>query len=170
MGALAGYAFAQAPTPNPVPFGPGGMMGGRGMRGGMMGGQGGYGARGGMMQNGEFGPMHEYMEAAMAKALGMDVEDLEAAIDSGKTMWDVAQEKGISQDEFFTLMQTARGEALKQMVADGVITQAQADWMLQRGPGGMGGGRGGRGGSGCPMNGGGRFAPQTTPATPNTNS
>ncbi len=170
LGAVAGLVYAQAPTPNPVPFGPGGMMGGRGGRGGM-----GGGMMGGYAQTGETGPMHEVMVAAMAKALNMEVKDLEAALDSGKTMWDVAQEQGLSQEQFVAAMQSAREAALKQMVADGVITQAQADWMLQRGMGGRGGNAGN-----CPgMNGGqrgpgrgaggGRWNPQPAPATPTNN-
>jgi hypothetical protein len=150
LGALvvAGYAFAQSPTPVPqFPFG--GMMGGR-QRGGMMGGY------GNGSSNGQYGPMHEYMEKAFAEALGISQDDLEAELDGGKTMWQVAQEKGKTLEEFQKLMVDARTNAFKQMVADGVITQAQADWMLSRmqNMGGQGGGRfGGQGG--CPGMGGG---------------
>ncbi len=170
VGALvvAGYAFAQTPSPSPVPqfpFGPG-MMGGR-QRGGMMGG---YSA------NGQFGygPMHEYMEKAYAEALGISQDDLEAALASGKTMWQVAQEKGLTQAQFQTAVKDAVANAFKQMVADGVLTQAQADWMSSRMQNmwGQGGALGGFGG--CPGMGGGfgsgGFGPgwrwNTTPSQP----
>lgn len=168
---VAGYAYAQAPTPPPNPWGRGGMMGGygggmMGGRGGMMGGYGGYGA--GMMAGGYYNSMHSYMVAAVAKALGMTTDDLNAALTSGKTMWQVAQEKGKTADEFQKIMVDARKTALDQMVADGVITQAQADAMLarmQNMP--MWGGANGPGG--CPMGGSGRggrwnTGPQTTPS------
>jgi hypothetical protein len=166
VGALvvAGYAFAQTPTPVPqFPFGRG-MMGGR-QQGGMMGGYG---------NTGQHGPMHEYMEKAFAEALGLTQEDLETALDSGKTMWQVAQEKGLTQEQFQQAMLEARQNAFEQMVADGVITQTQANWMLShmQNLGGQGGRFGGQGG--CPGMGGSYSGPgsqwnspsaQPTPST-----
>lgn len=149
----AGFAYAQEPQPTePVPLGPG--YG----RGGMMG-------RWNQGAAGSYGPMHEAMVAAMAEALGMTAEELNAELAAGKTMWQVAEAKGLSLEDFQTLMLDARKAALEKLVADGVITQAQADWMLSRMQGmwGRGGGQGG-----CPMHGGGGrwSAPpaQTTPA------
>ena len=147
---VAGFALAQTPTPSAPDgaYGPG-MMGGRGgmMRGfgGMMGGQRGEGG---------YGPMHEYMEKAMAEALDMTEEELEEQLAAGKTMWQVAEEKGLTWEEFTKVMTEARTAALKQMVEDGVITQEQAEWMSSHMQGMWG--RGGRGG--CPGMGGG-YAP-----------
>ena len=58
-------------------------------------------------------------------------------------------------EQYQKVMLDARTNAFKQMVADGVITQAQADWMLSRmgGQAGQNGGFGGQGG--CPGMGGG---------------
>ena len=117
--AVAGFAFAQKPTP-PVPFGPG-MMGGNG--GGMM---------GGWQSEDGYGPMHEVMQDAMAEALGITHAELEERLAAGDTAWTIAQEKGLTQDEFVQLMSDARSAALNQLVADGVLTQEQADWMLSR--------------------------------------
>jgi hypothetical protein len=169
------YAYAQTPTP---PFTPGsqfgGMMRGRGgmggMRGGMMGGQGGQYA----------GSMHTYMVEAVAKALDISVDDLNAELTAGKTMWQVAEDKGLTQEQFTTVMQDARKVALAKMVEDGVITQEQADWMLSRmagqnvtgqdGPNGCPGmgGQGGFGGGRMGPGGGGRWNNQPAPA-PTTN-
>ncbi len=95
--------------------------------------------RGGMMgrwtqsgATGQYGPMHEYMVGAMAEALGMTDEELDAELAAGKTMWQVAEEKGLSTEEFQQLMIDARTSALEKMVADGVLTQEQADWMQSR--------------------------------------
>jgi len=141
---------AQEPTPEPPP-------GGR------------YGPRSGMMGGG-YGWMADYreqMHAALAEALGMTEEEFEAArFAQGKSLVQIAEEQGLSADEASQALADARAKVLDQMVADGVITQEQADWMASHmqggsaqrrsfyGPGGMmlgGGGRGARGGVvGCP--------------------
>lgn len=93
-----------------------------------------------------------------AKALGITTDELQAAYDEGKPLAVLIYELGLDRTTLRTNMQTAFDEALQQAVADGVITQAQAD-QLQDGPGfgagprGMGGPRvpggfGGRGGFG----------------------
>jgi len=159
-----GLAFAQAPTPTPYPFGPG-MMGGRG---GMMGGFGGM--MGGWRSNGtqgtgNYGSMHEYMTQAFASALGITDEELDAQLAKGQSMWQIAQAKGYTEAQFSDLMLKTRTEAFKKMVADGVLTQAQADLMLNRMNSMMGNGSGG-GFGGCMGGGYGRgqapVAPQST--------
>jgi len=121
------YANAQSPTP-PAPQAPFGQGPGSGM---MNPGRMGSGMRG-MMQPGRFGPMHEYMQAALAEAMGMSEADLQAAFAEGKTMWQVAQDKGLSAEEFQKVMVEARKTAIAKMVEAGIITQVQADWMLSR--------------------------------------
>lgn len=106
---------------------------GRGMMGGGM-------YAGGMMGNGNM-PMHDYMEAAFAQSLGMTEAELESELAAGKTMWQVAQEKGKTDAEITSLMTAARSQALQGMVAAGTISQEQANAMQQRmdqgaGPGG----------------------------------
>jgi hypothetical protein len=145
----AGFVYAQAPTPQtPVPgsgYGPG-MMNGQSNRGGMMGGQ---GARGGMMNQNAAGTqdglLHDEMIAVYAEKLGISVEDLNARLTKGETMSQIASSKGLTADQFTTLMADARSQAIDQAVKDGTLTQAQADWMKQRGAGMMAGGRGMRG-------------------------
>jgi hypothetical protein len=110
---------------------------------------------GGAGVDGQYGPMHDYMEKAFAEALGIPQADLETALASGKTMWQVAQEKGLTLAQFQKVMLDARQNAFKQMVADGVLTQAQADWMLSRMQNMMGQGGGFTGQGGCPGMGGG---------------
>ena len=120
---LAGLAYAQTPNPPApeTPAGPGMMNPGR-MGRGMF----------GMRSSRGFGPMHEYMEEALAKAMGVTEEELEAAFSEGKTMWQLAEEKGMSAEEFKKVMVEARKTAIAEMVTAGIITQAQADWMLNR--------------------------------------
>jgi hypothetical protein len=119
----AGVAFAQTPSPQ----GPGGygqgMMGGRGAHS-MMG-------QGGPV-DGSYGPMHEYMVATFAEALNLTPAELQAYLDAGETMWQVAESQGITLETFRILMLEARADALQQAVEAGTITSEQADWMSQR--------------------------------------
>lgn len=91
-------------------------------------------------------------DALLAKALGMSVEDLQAAYANGETLSTLMRAKGLDAATVREKLQTAYTEALAQAVKDGVITQAQADAMAKDGrgfgmmPGGMpmpGEGRGG---------------------------
>jgi hypothetical protein len=108
----------------------------------MMGGRGGFGGQ----ANGSYGPLHDYMFPAVAEALGLTSEELQAAHDSGQTFYDIAAAQGLTVEEAQALMADVRAQALEQAVADGKITQEQADWMAQRMQGGMGYGRGACGG------------------------
>lgn len=145
---IAGLAYAQSETPPYPGYGPG-MMGGRG---------GGFGGMMGWNDTGEYGPIHTYMIEAFADALGLDAAELQSRQSEGETLWQIAESLGFSQDEFGQLFVDARTEALNQAAADGVITQEQAEWMIQHmaqrqgagyGPGSgncMGGGVGFQGG------------------------
>ena len=124
---VAGFAYAQSQTPPPPDgptYGPGmmGRWGGRGFGQGMM----------GRWSRGGYGPMHEYMVDAFAEALNLTHEELEAKLGDGETMWSIAQAQGLSDEEIADLMVEARTKALEQAVADGALTQEQADWMIQR--------------------------------------
>jgi len=127
----AGYVYAQTATPQAPGFGPG--MGGRGQRGG------------GMMANGQEGFLHDEMVAAFASKLGLSASELEARLDKGETMAQIAYSKGFSADQFTAMMTEARAQTVDKAVKDGKLTQQQADWMKQRGAGAVGGGRGMRG-------------------------
>ena len=182
--AAAGLVYAQDATPT-TPTTP------WGGRGGMMGGYAGYagsagatgetwaGHMGGMMagyagaaRGTGTGPMHTYMVEAFAEALGMSVEDVQAEFDAGKTMWQIAADQGLDDEQVKGVMIQARTVALNAMVADGVLTQEQADFMLERmntmmagdfTPGScpMNGGAAGAGFRGG--RGGGRWSQPTTP-------
>ncbi len=118
----AGYVYAQSQTP-PAGFAPGSGMSPQGMRP----------ARGGFRGQGD-SPLHDYMVAALADAFGLTPEELETMHDNGTTLWDYAAEQGMTVADFQAAMESARTTALEQAVADGVITQEQADWMSSHGP------------------------------------
>ena len=143
---------AQEPTPeSQVPFGrTGGGFGMRGFRGGMFGGAGG----------GQW-----TMFDTAAEALGLTPEELFAELHAGKSLDEIAEAQGVEIEALQDAMKAARSEAMRQAieqaVADGTMSQEQADWMLEglekgftpgeRGFGPGFGGRGrGRGGCSCP--------------------
>jgi hypothetical protein len=101
----------------------------------------------------QMGTLHEYMEKALAGKLGIPVATVESQFDGGKSLYQIALDNGITQADLPAFMLEVRTQALKAAVADGVISQAQADWMVQRGNRGMGNGAGMMNGSGR-MNGG----------------
>ena len=82
-------------------------------------------------------------EALMAEALGITVEELQAARDEGKSHKELMEDLGLDKETVRQNMQTAHEAAIQQAVADGVITQEQADQILSgEGHGGFGGPRG----------------------------
>ena len=101
-------------------FGPG--MMGRGFGRGMMGRSLGWG----MM-----GDSQDSLIAVAADKLGMTVDELTTRLQGGKTVADLAQEKGVDLQTIVDAFMAARQEALNQAVTDGKITQEQADQMLE---------------------------------------
>ena len=98
------------------------------------------------------------LEAA-AKVLGMTADELSTALQSGQTLEELATAKGVDLADVQAAIQSAHKEEMraqiKQAVADGTMTQAKADWLLEGldkgyldgGPGfGFGFGHGGHGG------------------------
>jgi polyhydroxyalkanoate synthesis regulator phasin len=102
--------------------GPGG-MGAFGRGRGMMGRQGGFG---GMMAGTEISLL-----GVAAEELGMTLDELTAALQDGKTIADLAAEKGVEPQVIADAFVAQRAEWLAEAVADGRITQQQADWMLE---------------------------------------
>jgi uncharacterized protein YidB (DUF937 family) len=110
----------------------GGMTGGRGMMNGR-----------GMMGSGTFtgtmqmhgammaaGGMHEQVWTAVAKKLGMTYAELNTAVQNGQTVSQLAQAKGISLDELKAAALNTMKSSFADLVKQGVMTQEQADWML----------------------------------------
>lgn len=126
--------------------------------------------------------LKSYIEvnAILAEALGMTVDDLEAAL-ADQSLTDLMVERGIDSTTLQANAQAAYEAAVQQAVADGVITQAQADEVLSGsnfnlfgggGHGGRHGGRGSRGGWGfdLPTTPDSTTPDSTTPDTTDTSS
>ncbi len=103
---VAGVVLAQEPTPPADEFTPPGP------------GFGGEGHRGGMME-------------PVAEVLGMTAEEFFAAVEEGQTMAEIAAAQGIELSEVVDALVAPRVEQMEQAVADGYLTQAQAEQMIE---------------------------------------
>ena len=76
---------------------------------------------------------------AAAQALGMTTDELTAQLWAGKTLATIAEEKGVDLVELQATVQAAvqaaqestMRDAINQAVQDGIITQENADWLLE---------------------------------------
>jgi hypothetical protein len=72
---------------------------------------------------------------AAAQALGMTTDELTTALQSGKTLEQLAQEAGVDIQDVQDAIQAARADEMRdriqQAVDDGTITQENADWLLE---------------------------------------
>ena len=98
-------------------------------------------------------------QAAAAEVLGISAEDLSNQLWAGRSLAGIAEKAGVELTQVTDAMSQARSQAvsdqIEQAVADGSITQAQADWMLEGIEKGYDmAGFGGRGGFGDGMMGG----------------
>ena len=67
----------------------------------------------------------------MANILGITSDQLKTELESGKKMQDIVTEHGLTMEQCKQKMQEQRKQQIAQDVADGKITQEQADKMLQ---------------------------------------
>jgi hypothetical protein len=109
FGALGvGVAFAQGGNPPTNPFGR--MMGGRG----------------------DYGQMHTYVLEAFAAKLNLSVDTVNTRLEAGETMYEIALSQGITSADLPAFMSEIHKTAFATAVKEGVMTQAQVDFMLQR--------------------------------------
>lgn len=68
--------------------------------------------------------------AVAAGILNLTVEELHAQRLAGSSLAQIAQNQGISEDSLIAQLLDARKSTVAQLLTDGKITQAQADYML----------------------------------------
>ncbi len=85
------------------------------------------------------------VKAAIADTLGITVEELDAAKEAGMTLPELAEESGVDIAEVEAAVEAVKEDAVNQALADGTITEEQAEQILS-GEGRQG--KGGRGGHG----------------------
>ena len=70
-----------------------------------------------------------------AEQLGMTTDELIASLQSGQTLEEIAQEKGLDYAELQAAIQqeaqTALRDRIEQAVSDGTISQEKANWLLE---------------------------------------
>lgn len=76
------------------------------------------------------GGMHTQIWASLSETLGLTPDELSTQIAAGQTLAEIAEAQGVSQEQLSAAHQTSVTEALEQAVADGVLTQVQADQLL----------------------------------------
>lgn len=106
-------ALAQGPAPRPPVSAPG-------QAGGPM-----AGGRGGMMMRGQMGGPDDSLVAIAAKTLGLAQADLIAALKDGKTIADVANEKGVDPAKIADAFVAEKVADRQAMVASGRWSEAQ---------------------------------------------
>ncbi|GAB4489471.1 MAG: hypothetical protein Fur0016_06630 [Anaerolineales bacterium] len=89
---------------------------------------------GGMIHGGRggYGPMHDYVEQALAEKLGLTEAQVEEQLAAGKTMYQIALDAGTAEADVPALLEAVHKTAFDKAVAAGVLTQAQADAMFQQ--------------------------------------
>jgi len=109
--------------------------------------------------------IQEVVYTRMAEALDLSLTEFNDALAEGKTPQELAVKMGVNP----ATLQTARNEAMAQLVADGTITQEQADQAFSKDQEGAGNGSGGQGQKGNGQSGsGGNFGGQGQKGTGQT--
>ena len=87
--------------------------------------------------------LNEYLdrESIMEEALGMSIEELEAARADGKRMPEILEELGLEPGDLRDAVQEALEDALQDAVDDGVIDEDQAELLKNKDFGGRGQGK-----------------------------
>jgi bacterioferritin-associated ferredoxin len=63
---------------------------------------------------------------------GVTDDEINKAAQSGKTLYDVAKDKGVTDEQFKSAVIEERIKAIDQAVKDGTMTKEQADFMKER--------------------------------------
>jgi F420-0:gamma-glutamyl ligase len=74
---------------------------------------------------GGYGPMHDYVEEALADKLGITEKNVEDALASGKTMYQIALDNGVKEADVAALLTEVHTTAFDKAVADGIMATAR---------------------------------------------
>lgn len=70
---------------------------------------------------------YDYVESILKNKLGMTDKEITDGLNSGKTMYDLAKEKGMGADQFKTALLEERNKAVDQAITDGKITKEEGN-------------------------------------------
>lgn len=83
------------------------------------------------------GGIHTLVWDALANTLGLTSDELSAELNNGKTLAALEEENGLDRAGLIAALENAHQVGLSQSVADGILTQEQADNMLTQMEGGF---------------------------------
>ncbi len=70
---------------------------------------------------------HDYVSSVLKDKLGMTDKEITDALNSGKTMYDLAKEKGMTEDQFKAALLEEKNKAIDKEVSSGTITKEQGE-------------------------------------------
>ena len=70
---------------------------------------------------------YDYVSSVLKDKLGMTDKEITDGLNSGKTMYDLAKDKGMTIDEFKTALVEEKSKSIEEAVSKGTITKAQGD-------------------------------------------
>lgn len=76
-------------------------------------------------------PYHTVELNGVAKALGMTTDELYDELQSGKTVYQIADERGISEEEFTESLKGYNKDFLDTLEKEGFLTEEQADQIYE---------------------------------------
>lgn len=68
---------------------------------------------------------YDYVQSILKNNLGMTDKEITDGLNSGKTMYDLAKEKGMTEEQFKAALLEERNKAVDKAVADGKITKEE---------------------------------------------
>jgi lambda repressor-like predicted transcriptional regulator len=68
---------------------------------------------------------------AVAELLDMTQEEIQAERHAGKSLAQIAEEQGVSEETLINTILNAKKDVLAELVDEGKLTQSQADFMIQ---------------------------------------
>jgi opacity protein-like surface antigen len=88
-----------------------------------------YGQNGAAPANGAgYGLMHDELVSALAEATGANAEDIEARLDAGETLFEIAESYGYTVESFTELMTTVRTQVREEMISEGLMQGFGGRW------------------------------------------
>lgn len=70
---------------------------------------------------------YDFMTNILKNKFGISDSDISTAKDSGKTMYDIAKDKGITEDQFKSAMVEEKTKAVDEAVKNGKLTKEQGE-------------------------------------------
>jgi uncharacterized protein (DUF433 family) len=77
-------------------------------------------------------PLRDYVTAAFAAALNLDILDVQNRLDAGESYREIASSQGVEGREFLSMMAEVLAETVNEAIRDGVITAEEAERIRER--------------------------------------